>query len=223
MQLAIVAAGFTPGEADQLRRAMAAWKRKGGLGHFEERLIRGMRERGYAEEFAQADLPADPGLRRVRLPGVARGELRAAGVRLGVAQAPRAGGVRRGAHQQPADGLLRAVAARAGRAPPRRRGAAGGCAGERLGLHARAAARTASRRCGSGCGSARASREAAALRLRRGARRRRSSRACRISPSARGSTVASSAASPRRARWRASRGTVTVRRGTWRESSRRCR
>jgi error-prone DNA polymerase len=53
MQLAIVAAGFTPGEADQLRRAMAAWKRKGGLGHFEERLIHGMRERGYAEEFAR--------------------------------------------------------------------------------------------------------------------------------------------------------------------------
>ena len=53
MQLAIVAAGFTPGEADQLRRAMAAWKRKGGLGHFEERLIQGMRERGYAEEFAR--------------------------------------------------------------------------------------------------------------------------------------------------------------------------
>lgn len=53
MQLAVVAAGFTPGEADQLRRAMAAWKRKGGLSHFEERLIRGMRERGYAEEFAQ--------------------------------------------------------------------------------------------------------------------------------------------------------------------------
>jgi len=53
MQLAIVAAGFTPGEADQLRRAMAAWKRKGGLDHFEERLIRGMRERGYAEDFAR--------------------------------------------------------------------------------------------------------------------------------------------------------------------------
>ncbi len=53
MQLAIVAAGFSPGEADSLRRAMAAWKRKGGLGHFEERLVRGMRERGYAETFAQ--------------------------------------------------------------------------------------------------------------------------------------------------------------------------
>ena len=52
MQLAIVAAGFTPGEADQLRRSMAAWKRRGGLGHFERRLIEGMRERGYDESFA---------------------------------------------------------------------------------------------------------------------------------------------------------------------------
>ena len=52
MQLAIVAAGFTPGEADQLRRAMAAWKRHGGLGHFGERLISGMLARGYDAEFA---------------------------------------------------------------------------------------------------------------------------------------------------------------------------
>ncbi len=53
MQLAIVAAGFTPGEADRLRRAMAAWKRKGGLEPFERRLIDGMRRRGYAESFAR--------------------------------------------------------------------------------------------------------------------------------------------------------------------------
>ena len=53
MQLAVVAAGFTPGEADRLRRAMAAWKRRGGLGPFEEKLIKGMRERGYEEEFAR--------------------------------------------------------------------------------------------------------------------------------------------------------------------------
>jgi error-prone DNA polymerase len=52
MQVAIVAAGFTPGEADQLRRAMAAWKRHGGLGHFEQRLLEGMRVRGYDERFA---------------------------------------------------------------------------------------------------------------------------------------------------------------------------
>ena len=53
IELAMVAAGFTPGEADQLRRSMAAWKRKGGLEHFEERLIQGMRTRGYQEEFAR--------------------------------------------------------------------------------------------------------------------------------------------------------------------------
>jgi error-prone DNA polymerase len=53
MQLAVVAAGFTPGEADQLRRAMAAWRRRGGLGPFEARLIDGMRERGYSEAFAR--------------------------------------------------------------------------------------------------------------------------------------------------------------------------
>ena len=53
MQLAVVAAGFTPGEADQLRRAMAAWRRQGGLGHFEERLISGMRARNYSESFAR--------------------------------------------------------------------------------------------------------------------------------------------------------------------------
>ena len=54
MQLAIVAAGFSPGEADKLRRAMAAWKRKGGLGPFRERLLGGMAARGYAAEFAEA-------------------------------------------------------------------------------------------------------------------------------------------------------------------------
>jgi error-prone DNA polymerase len=53
MQLAVVAASFTPGEADQLRRAMAAWKRRGGLGPFEQKLVNGMRERGYDEAFAR--------------------------------------------------------------------------------------------------------------------------------------------------------------------------
>ncbi len=53
MQLAVVAAGFTPGEADRLRRAMAAWKRKGGLGPFRDRLIAGMLARGYSSEYAE--------------------------------------------------------------------------------------------------------------------------------------------------------------------------
>lgn len=54
MQLAMVAAGFTPGEADQLRRAMAAWKKKGGLEPFEEKLKSGMKRNGYAPGFADA-------------------------------------------------------------------------------------------------------------------------------------------------------------------------
>jgi error-prone DNA polymerase len=54
MQLAMLAAGFGAGEADQLRRAMAAWKRKGGLEKFHDKLINGMLERGYQPEFAEA-------------------------------------------------------------------------------------------------------------------------------------------------------------------------
>ena len=53
MQLAIVAAGFSPGEADQLRRSMAAWKRRGGLEYFRERVLGGMAERGYPTAFAE--------------------------------------------------------------------------------------------------------------------------------------------------------------------------
>jgi len=53
MQIAIVAASFTPGEADALRRAMGAWKRTGGLDPFRERLLNGMRAKGYSEEFGQ--------------------------------------------------------------------------------------------------------------------------------------------------------------------------
>ena len=54
MRLAIVAAGFTPGEADQLRRAIASWKRSGNqLAQFEARLEAGMIARGYSTTFAK--------------------------------------------------------------------------------------------------------------------------------------------------------------------------
>ena len=53
MQLAVVAAGFSPGEADQLRRAMGAWQRKGGLGPFRDKLLQGMSARGYPAETAE--------------------------------------------------------------------------------------------------------------------------------------------------------------------------
>lgn len=54
MQIAMLAAGFSPGEADQLRRAMAAWRRKGGLEKFEDRVVGGMLERGYSRDFAES-------------------------------------------------------------------------------------------------------------------------------------------------------------------------
>jgi len=53
IKLAMVAAGFTPGEADRLRRSMASWRRNGGLELFEQRLVDGMSARGYSEEFAR--------------------------------------------------------------------------------------------------------------------------------------------------------------------------
>ncbi len=54
MQISILAAGFTPGEADGLRRAMAAWKRKGGLEKYYTRIVDGMTSRGYEKAFAEA-------------------------------------------------------------------------------------------------------------------------------------------------------------------------
>jgi error-prone DNA polymerase len=53
MELAIVAAGFTPGEADLLRRSMATFKFNGLVSKFEHKLINGMTSRGYTEEFAR--------------------------------------------------------------------------------------------------------------------------------------------------------------------------
>lgn len=54
LRMAIVVAGFTPGEADEMRRAMAAWKRKGGIEKYRTRVIDGMRARGYDDTFAES-------------------------------------------------------------------------------------------------------------------------------------------------------------------------
>ena len=53
MQVAIVCAGFTPSEADALRRSMATFKVTGGISHFKDKLIAGMVERDYTREFAE--------------------------------------------------------------------------------------------------------------------------------------------------------------------------
>ncbi|MFA7437548.1 error-prone DNA polymerase [Castellaniella sp.] len=54
MQIAVLAAGFTPGEADQLRRSMAAWRHKGNLEAHYARLVDGMTARGYERAFAES-------------------------------------------------------------------------------------------------------------------------------------------------------------------------
>lgn len=53
MQICVIAAGFTPGEADGLRRSMAAWRKKGELHLFHDRIVQGMVQRGYPVDFAQ--------------------------------------------------------------------------------------------------------------------------------------------------------------------------
>src|SRR5690606_4037704 len=52
MQIAVVAAGFTPAEADRLRRSLATFKRMGTIGGFRDRFISGMLERNYDADFA---------------------------------------------------------------------------------------------------------------------------------------------------------------------------
>ncbi|SAI74614.1 DNA polymerase III subunit alpha [Bordetella ansorpii] len=54
MQIAIKAAGFTPGEADKLRRSMAAWRRSGTIHTFEDKLIKGLLKNNYTREFAES-------------------------------------------------------------------------------------------------------------------------------------------------------------------------
>ena len=53
MSIAIRCAGFTPTEADQLRRAMATFKMTGGVARFHEKFVTGMISNGYPEDFAQ--------------------------------------------------------------------------------------------------------------------------------------------------------------------------
>ena len=137
MQIAMLAADFSAGEADALRRAMAAWKRRGGLSPVPQAPGRQDGREGLHARVRRAHLQADRGLRRVRLPGEPRRRLRAARLRQQLDQVPPPRRVPVRPAQRAADGLLRAGAAGARRARARRRGAAGRRRGERVGEHAR--------------------------------------------------------------------------------------
>ncbi len=142
IRLAMVAADYTPGEADQLRRDMAAWRRSGRIERHRERLVRRMTAKGIARGVRRARLRADPRLRRVRLSREPRRELRADRLRHGVAEVPPPRGLHLRAAQRPADGLLLHVDDRRGRQAPRRDRAPDRCRPQRLALHARATARS---------------------------------------------------------------------------------
>ena len=72
MRLAVVAAGFTPGEADQLRRAMGAWRRPGLIDQFHKKLIDGMLAGGMSAEYAEAIFLQIRGLATMAFPSRTR-------------------------------------------------------------------------------------------------------------------------------------------------------
>ena len=136
MKVAIVGAGFTPAEADALRRSMATFKTTGGVSHFRDKMIGGMIAQRLYPGFRRADLQADRGLRQLRLPRKPRRELRQDRLRLVLDEALSSGHLLRGFAQRPADGLLRARPAGPRRAGAWRRDAPGLRQREPLGLHA---------------------------------------------------------------------------------------
>ena len=123
MQIAIDAAGFSPGEADQLRQAMGSKRSKARMAAMRERLMVGMAERGITGEVAEEIARQARGVRRLRLSREPLGELRLPRVLELVDQAALPGGVRVRAAQRAADGLLLAAHDRARRPPSRRAGA----------------------------------------------------------------------------------------------------
>ena len=123
MQIAVAVADFSPAEADSLRRAMGSKRSKDKIESMRVRLYEGMAGNGIVGEQADADRREDQGLRRVRLRRVALHLVRAARLRLVLAQAALPGGVLRRAAQRPADGLLLAAVLGARRQAARRRGA----------------------------------------------------------------------------------------------------
>ena len=152
MKIAIVAAGFTPAEADKLRRAMATFKRVGTIGSFQRKMIDGMLANGYARDFAERCFHQIEGFGEYGFPESHAASFALLGLRLGLAEVPLSRRLRRRAAQRAADGLLRAGADRARRARARRRGARAGRQSFAMGFDARARparrrtpARTASR------------------------------------------------------------------------------
>ena len=133
LRMAMVAAGFTGGEAEELRRAMGFKRSEKRMQQIEVQLREGMARRA-SPARRRAHRPVDHVVRALRLSRIARRQLRAARLCERVSQGALPGGVLHGAAQQPADGVLPSGDARQGRAAPRRPLRADRRAGVRLGL-----------------------------------------------------------------------------------------
>ena len=136
MRLAMVAAGFTPGEADQLRRAMAAWKRPGEIEQFRSRIREGMLARGLPEEFAERLFEQIRGFGDYGFPESHAASFALLAYVSAWLKCHYPAAVRRRPAQQPADGLLRPGPDRERPVPSRRHSSSGGHQSQRLGLHA---------------------------------------------------------------------------------------
>ncbi len=93
MQIAVVGAGFNPGEADRLRRSLATFKRMGTIGTFRDRFVSGDAGARLRRRLSRPAASPDRGLRRIRLPRKPCGQLRAAGLYLRLAEVPPSGGL----------------------------------------------------------------------------------------------------------------------------------
>ena len=139
MKLAVVAADYTPGEADQLRRDMAAWHRTGKIDRHRDRLVTRMVAKGIARGVRRAGVRPDPGIRGLRLSRESCRELRVDCLRHVLAPLPLPGDIRLLAAQRAADGVLHTGHHRRRRCPARCRGAPGRRDRQRMGLHSGAA------------------------------------------------------------------------------------
>ena len=127
MQIAVDVAGFSAGDADELRRAMGSKRSTEKMERLREPVLRRHGRQRHHRRGGAEDLRQDAGVRQLRLPREPLDQLRVARLLQRVVQALPPGGVLRGAAQLPADGLLltavaggRRAAARGGRGRPRR-------------------------------------------------------------------------------------------------------
>ena len=124
MQIAIVGAGFSPEEADRLRRSLATFKKHGNVSEFRNRFLKGMRENGYDDDFAIRCFSQIEGFGSYGFPESPRRQLRPSGLCLKLAEMPPPRHLRLRASECPAHGVLCAGPDRPRRPRTRSRGQA---------------------------------------------------------------------------------------------------